>query len=242
MFKVVKFIKGALLLIPVTLVLLPFTRFFLFVADFNRMLLFIYKNRKHLILNDFYSFRRDYNKRYTLYKAVSAHYGLGGEKISYLEFGVASGASFRWWLEENKHPGSVFTGFDTFTGLPESWGGLYAKGAMQADVPVLTDTRTKFVKGLFQDTLHGFIMNNRDLLLQENRKIIHLDADLYSSTLFTLSQLYPYIRKGDLLLFDEFNVPLHEFKAYKEFTEAFYVRLKPVAAVNNFYQAAFIAE
>jgi ASC-1-like (ASCH) protein len=69
-----------------------------------------------------------------------------------------------------------------------------------------------------------------------------MDADLYSATIFTLSQLYPYIKKGDIILFDEFNVPLHEFKAYKEFIEAFYIKLKPVAAVNNFYQTAFVVE
>jgi hypothetical protein len=69
-----------------------------------------------------------------------------------------------------------------------------------------------------------------------------MDADLYSATLFALSQLYPFLRKGDIILFDEFNVPMHEFKAYKEFTASFYVKLKPVAAVNNFYQAAFVVE
>jgi hypothetical protein len=62
---------------------------------------------------------------------------------------------------------------------------------------------------------------------------------LYSSTAFVLSQLYPYLKKGDLIFFDEFNVPLHEFRAYDEFTRNFYVQLKPLGAVNNFYQTAF---
>jgi hypothetical protein len=33
---------------------------------------------------------------------------------------------------------------------------------------------------------------------------------------------------------------MHEFKASEEFTESFYVKLKLVAAANNFYQTAFI--
>jgi hypothetical protein len=37
------------------------------------------------------------------------------------------------------------------------------------------------------------------------------DADLFSATLFSLSQLYRYLNDGDILLFDEFAVPKHEF-------------------------------
>ena len=77
---------------------------------------------------------------------------------------------------------------------------------------------------------------------QQSVKIIHLDADLYSATIFTLSQLYPFLKRGDFILFDEFNVPLHEFKAYDDFISSFYVKLKPIGAVNNFYQTAFVVE
>jgi hypothetical protein len=73
-------------------------------------------------------------------------------------------------------------------------------------------------------------------------KIIHLDADLYTATLFVLMQLFPYLKTGDLIFFDEFSVPTHEFKAFDEFTQACYIKLKPIGAVNNFYQTAFIVE
>jgi signal peptidase I len=55
-------------------------------------------------------------------------------------------------------------------------------------------------------------------------------------------QLYPYLQKGDLIFFDEFSVPTHEFKAFDEFTQTCYIKLKPIAAVNNFYQTAFVVE
>jgi hypothetical protein len=72
----------------------------------------------------------------------------------------------------------------------------------------------------------------------ENRKVIHLDADLYSSTLFILTTLYPYLKSGDILFFDEFSVPMHEFKAFTEWTNAFYVEYEVLGSVNNFFRLA----
>ena len=47
---------------------------------------------------------------------------------------------------------------------------------------------------------------------------------------------------ADVLIFDEFNVPSHEFYAMKIFQDCFYVKLKPISAINNFYQLAFEIE
>jgi adenosine deaminase len=86
------------------------------------------------------------------------------------------------------------------------------------------------------------MQQHQSLLSSSTRKVIHLDADLYSATIFTLAQLYPYLKTGDIILFDEFNVPLHEFKAYTEFIESYYITLTPLTAVNNFYQTSFVVE
>ena len=240
MLKLIKFTKDAILFFPITLVLSPLSKAFLFIAHLNKLIRWIYNNKSTLLYNDFYSPLRSYSKRFQLYAFLTTHYQLENESITYLEFGVASGVSFNWWKEKNKQPNSYFFGFDTFEGLPEDWGGIYKKGAMAADMPEMTDPRTKFIKGLFQDTLNDFIDSNLSILQQKQRKIIHLDADLYTATAFTLSQLARFLKKDDLILFDEFSVPLHEFKAFSEFTSIFPVKLKPVAAVNNFYQTAFI--
>lgn len=237
--RLVKFGKDFLLFIPVTYVFRPLSRFFLFMAYFNKLVLWIAKHKKEFIASDFYVPVRDYNKRYQLYNFVIDHYTCSNEKIVYLEYGVAAGASFDWFMKHNQHPDSRFFGFDTFEGLPEKWGSFYEKGDMRFSMPELKDQRGSFIKGLFQDSLPGFIAANRSLLTAADRRIILLDADLYSATIFTLSQLFPHLRKGDIILFDEFSVALHEFKAYLEFTGNFYVQLKPVAAVNNFYQVAF---
>ncbi len=241
--KILQFFKSLLLFIPVTLIFAPLTKLFLFMSYLNRLILWIMKNKKKLLYSDFYTPFRNYGKRTELHKFLIGNYQLENKQLVYLEFGVASGSSFRWWLNANQNEKSAFFGFDTFEGLPEDWGMFYSKGDMSSGLPELTDKRGKFVKGLFQDTLTGFINENRDLLNEaKGRKVIHMDADLYSATAFVLSQLYPFLSKGDLILFDEFNVPMHEFKAFHEFTSNFYIKLTPVGAVNNFYQTAFIVE
>lgn len=237
--NLVKFVKDFLLFVPVTYLFRPFARFFLFITYFNKLVVWIARHKKDFITSDFYTPVRDYNKRYQLYQFIMDHFGCADEKIVYLEYGVAAGASFNWFMQQNQHAESRFFGFDTFEGLPEKWGSFYDKGDMRFSMPAINDSRGSFVKGLFQDSLPGFIHENSGLLSMAKRRIILMDADLYSATIFTLSQLYPHLRKGDIILFDEFSVALHEFKAYLEFTGNFYVKLKPVAAVNNFYQVAF---
>jgi O-methyltransferase len=191
------------------------------------------------ILNDFYSSQRVYSKRYQLYEYVAKNYSLETEPINYLEFGVATGQSFKWWCNYCKNPHSNFSGFDTFEGLPEKWG-VHKKGEMSAAIPALEDERAQLVKGLFQDTLLPLLQSNR--IHKKARTIIHLDADLFSATLFVLAALFPYLKKGDVILFDEFNVPNHEFSAFKIFTESFYVKAQFIGSVNNYYQTAFIIE
>ena len=181
--------------------------------------------------NDFYQKEWDYERRYLLYEALEKQEGVFGQSIDYMEFGVAGGHSFRWWLEHNQNGGSRFYGFDTFEGLPENWG-PFQKGAMAVALESLniTDPRATFYKGLFQDTLIPFL----ETYDGRNRRLIHLDADLFSSTIFTLSQLYRFLKPGDILLFDEFAVPKHEFLAFKIFTESFYIDYEVIGAANNY--------
>lgn len=239
--RLVKFLKDFLLYTGLLRILSPLNNTFLFISNFNKLRSWIGNNKEGMLLNDFYVSKRDFTKRYKLYEAVSKHYELDTKEILYLEFGVAAAASFKWWLAKNTHAGSGFYGFDTFEGLPEDWGGFFKKGDMHADVPTLEDERATFIKGVFQDTLCGFIDANKEAL-KTKQKIIHLDADLFSATIFSLSQLYQYLNKGDIIMFDEFNVANHEYQAFRIFTETFYVKLKPIAAQNNYYQMAFVVE
>jgi O-methyltransferase len=185
--------------------------------------------------NDFYTGTWDYTKRYKIYEYLINEEKMSGP-IRYMEFGVAEGKSFRWWLEHNTHPDSRFDGFDTFTGLPENWN-VFKTGSFSAGgkAPEVNDARAQFHKGLFQDTLPAFLKSIQD----DHRRIFHMDADLYTATLYVLTHAAPYMRKGDIILFDEFAVPRHEFLAFSEFVASYYIKLELIAAQNNFYFVAF---
>ena len=211
----------------------PFSSMFLNLSYLTKMSEWRKKHSGHAI-NDFYSSKWDYAKRYILYQKIFEKENLSGP-INYLEFGVAGGTSFKWWIEHNKNEASRFFGFDTFTGLPEDWN-VFKAGDMSADgkFPKINDARGSFIKGLFQDTLPGFLKKFKN----DKRKIIHLDADLYTSTLYVLTSLHPYLNKGDILFFDEFAVPRHEFLAFKNYTESYRVSYEVIGTMNNYFFTA----
>lgn len=233
--RIIAFLKGFLLFLRPHLWLGWLRHPFLLLSNVISLSRWIAAQDKSNVMNDFYSPFRDYNKRYRLYEYVFQKMHLKDEAFTYLEFGVCGGFSFEWWLKNalNKH--SRFYGFDTFEGLPESWG-TFKKGDMSADIPETNDERAVFIKGLFQDSLPMFL--NKNSFELKKKLIIHLDADLFSSTLYTLTSIAPYLKKGDILIFDEFNVPNHEFYAYKIFTDSYYMKTKMIAAVNNYFQVA----
>ncbi len=214
----------------------PFRKQLRFLSNFAELNSWIQKHRK-IPFNDFYTPRRTYSNRHNLYQhIVDTCLPYENDKIFYLEFGVASGSSFKWWLKNNKNPDSKFWGFDTFEGLPEDWH-FYKKGDMRHDTPQPNDSRATFIKGLFQDTMYSFLKNfDRPA---DGRLILHMDADLYSSTLFALTMLAPYLTPGDIIIFDEFNVANHEFAAWHDFVRSYYIKYDVLGAVNNFYQVAF---
>lgn len=237
--RIIAFIKGLVLVIRPHVFLGWLISPFYFIANTLSLTKWIAGQDKMNIRNDFYTFKRDYPKRYKLYRYVSERFDLHNNPFDYFEFGVAEGHSFRWWVSQSSHNDCRFFGFDTFEGLPEAWG-TFDRRDMAASLPLIDDTRVKFFKGLFQDTVPGFLkgLDQKD----ERMKIIHLDADLFSSTLFALTSIAPFLRKGDILLFDEFNVPNHEFLAFMMFTESYYIKTKLIGAVNNYLQVALIIE
>jgi hypothetical protein len=209
----------------------PFTGFFLNLAYLTKLSEWRAKHSTHAI-NDFYLGKWDYTKRYTLYEKIMEKEGLASAAVNYLEFGVAKGLSFKWWIEHNKNDASRFFGFDTFTGLPEDWN-VFKAGDMTTGgkFPEINDSRGNFLKGLFQDTLPEFLKT----FSNDKRKIIHLDADLYTSTLYVLATLHPHLRPGDILFFDEFAVPQHEFLAFKNYTDSFRTNYEVIGSMNNYF-------
>jgi hypothetical protein len=159
--RIVKFLKDFLLWSGILRLFSVFNHLFFFLRNFNLLRSWISRaNRTDLLINDFYSWKRDYPKRYRLYDAVASHYELDKKEFLYMEFGVASGSSFFWWMKKNTHPGSVFRGFDTFEGLPEDWGG-YKKGAMAFDPAQVSDDRAEFIKGFSRNHCTGLSIRTK---------------------------------------------------------------------------------
>jgi O-methyltransferase len=234
--KLNAFIKGLIILLRPHILFGFLRKAMLFGHNTLSLSKWIARQDKKEAYNDFYTSKRDYSRRYNLYQHVIDSKGLINAPIDYLEFGVCQGNSFRWWVKANSNQESRFYGFDTFEGLPEAWGVVFKKGDMNAIIPDINDNRVAFIKGLFQETFNPFIKSHD--MNSERIKVIHLDADLFSSTLYILTSIAPYLKKGDILLFDEFNVPNHEFFAFQCFTQSFYVKTKLIGAVNNYLQVA----
>jgi len=211
----------------------PFAGLFLNLVYMTRFSKWAYDNKK-IQHNDFWS-KWDYNKRYPMYEWVIEKEGLTGP-VNYIEFGVAGGHSFDWFMTKNTDHESRFYGFDTFDGLPEDWG-PFKKGSFSNnnEMPLIKDFRGKFYKGLFQQTVPEFLAE----LDNSRRNVLMMDADLWSATLYALISFAPYLKKGDIIFFDEFVVPTHEFKAFLDFTQSHYINLELIAAANNYYFAAF---
>lgn len=203
-----------------------------FIGHLAQLSRFVHKH-KNIPYTDFYSSKFDYPKREQLFRYVIEKEKLSA--IDYFEFGVSRGVSFRWWTSEIKDPAARFHGFDTFTGLPESWGRFKAGDFSNGnEPPAINDNRHQFHQGLFQQTLIPFLAGYKP----QQRKVIHMDADIYSATLYVLTLMTPYLKKGDIIFFDEFNVPMHEYKAFTEWANSFYIEYEVLGSVNNFYHTA----
>jgi hypothetical protein len=186
-----------------------------------------------------HSCRITHGDRYQLYQSVLERTDRRGG-LDYWEFGVQRGDSLRWWVDNVPDANAAFHGFDVFTGLPEDWGEV-PRGTFdcQGQIPAIDDARVHFQVGLFQDTLPDFVAAYGQR--PERTRIVHLDADLYSSTLFVLTSLAPLLRPGDVLVFDEFGSvrnPMYEFRAFHDFCSAYKPQYRVLGATDIYEQVA----
>jgi hypothetical protein len=120
--------------------------------------------------------------------------------------------------------------FDTFEGLPEKaacddkrfFKGLFAS-SLDAVKSLLKDyPNVTFYKGLFPDTALP-IMNKRF-------SFVHLDVDIYQSTIDSLTFFYPRMSKGGVLISHDYAYSSGVKKAFDEF---FADRLEPVIELSG---------
>lgn len=170
-----------------------------------------------------FQFDRLARDRWEMFDFVSSP--LQDKRVLYMEFGVFRGRTIRYWSTKLKHPESRLHGFDSFEGLPDSWG-PHTKGTFSVGgkIPEIDDPRVKFFKGWFDQTLPAYVVPEHDVL------VLIMDADMYSSTAFVLNHLRQHVRPGTFIYFDEMHHMEDEAKAFHEFIEGTSRKFKPVIA------------
>lgn len=141
-----------------------------------------------------------------------------------LEFGVGRGKSMRWiasQLEDTVH------GFDSFEGIQEHWNGNPIGSFAQKKMPKVPDN-VEFHVGYFDATLPGFLDRHPGPVA-----FLHVDCDLYSSTVTIFELLGDRLQPGAIVLFDEYynfhRWQQHEFRAFQEFVQRTGVRYEYIA-------------
>lgn len=134
------------------------------------------------------------------------------------EFGVNEGGTVSY-IAKTLRNRSVH-GFDSFEGLPEDWSGnkmsagYFDRGGKLPKVPANVTLHA----GWFDRSLPRFVTAHPG-----PAAFLHIDCDLYSSTVTIFENFADRIVPGTVLVFDEyFNYPnwqAHEHKAFTEFRE-----------------------
>ncbi|MDH3304322.1 MAG: class I SAM-dependent methyltransferase [Gammaproteobacteria bacterium] len=141
-----------------------------------------------------------------------------------LEFGVGRGKSMRWIAASVE--GTVH-GFDSFEGIQEHWNGNPIGSFAQKQMPRVPDN-VEFHVGYFDATLPGFLEKHTEPVA-----FLHVDCDLYSSTVTIFEALGNRLRPGAIVLFDEYynfhRWQQHEFRAFQEFVARESVKYEYIA-------------
>jgi len=151
----------------------------------------------------------------------------------FLEFGVHKGASVNLIARKLRDLGGGWVyGFDSFRGLPEIFPTTFIApvGCFQLNGLPHVEDNVELVVGWFNETLPKFLRRE----LQGPLRLLHLDADLWSSTWEVLSNLQPYITSGCLIVIDDFinfwNFHRHGFRALSNFLYATGMQLETLLA------------
>ena len=143
-----------------------------------------------------------------------------------LEFGVFEGKTINEIRQALDESYQVF-GFDSFEGLPEDWENTVCmKSHFNTGGAIPDITNVKFFKGWFEDTIPEYLKE------ADTIGLLHLDCDLYSSTKTIFDSLHSYIKRGTIIVFDEWLYTqldnkkgnLHEQRAFIEWVKKYDIR------------------
>ncbi len=152
----------------------------------------------------------------------------------YMEFGCCGANTFRMaWDIFSPQFKWDFLAFDSFEGFPEiqkiDEQEIWKKGKSKMELENFKSTiekhgveRTRIFPGFYEDSLTPALQSE---LLVKKAAVIYVDCDLYTSTVTVLNWVLPFLQKGTVIAFDEWNAywgdpAKGERKAFAEFTEA----------------------
>lgn len=154
----------------------------------------------------------------------------------YMEFGSHEGRTMRLaWRHFHHLFDWDYVAFDSFEGLPEIeeidrlpiWQRGKLATSEEEFVRIVTGagmprTRLRTVKGFFDQSLTAQLA---DKLLPRKAAVIYVDCDLYKSTVPVLRFIRPFLQRGTVVVFDDWNC-FHgdpdrgERLAWREFLQA----------------------
>lgn len=157
---------------------------------------------------------RDNNRRMPVFEAAFAEVRQAAKIGDYLEFGVGRGTSL---ITANKISRRMddfaamrFHAFDSFEGLPCTEG-PFVKGEMAYDQQVFARfitaagvpiSRVTTSKGFFDRSLSPELAVSLDIE-RGRAHIVHIDCDLYRSTVPVLDFIAPLLGIGSVVIFDD---------------------------------------
>jgi hypothetical protein len=120
-------------------------------------------------------------------------------KISVFEYGVAHGYLTSYLLKRFDKKISVWHGFDTFVGLPNSWRSLPKSHFDNGGIPPeINDERISWHIGYVENTLAN------EIFPKSKEMNLHIfDLDLFEPSLFVWNSIKDNLKNGDILYFDE---------------------------------------
>ena len=223
---------------------------------------FFLRNTKLLSAFDQYKYSDEHLKFVHIIEAINymrVAGAAGGVPQTYFEFGCHSGRTFSSAVNAAnflKMPNVLFYAFDSFKGLPFTSSendGYFTKGTyctsrseflriVERKTGLLLDDRN-VVQGYYCDSLNTELQNR-----MPKAGVVHIDVDLYSSTVDVLRFLKPLLVQGTLLIFDDwFSFPagsnMGERRALMEFLEEYSeFEIEPWKAYSTFGQSFFISK
>jgi O-methyltransferase len=157
--------------------------------------------------------------------AVHATRDVPGDMV---EFGVAYGASAR--LIGEYGGGRTLHLFDTFAGLPAPGrhdSPRFREGAYSCSL----ESVQKYLAGLPCRFYEGYFPSTAEPLKESVFSFVHLDVDLYESTLEGLKFFYPRMSRGGILISHDYQSSAGVDRAFREF---FNRKPEPVVSLNGF--------